>query len=74
MKTTICNVCGKTFDMWDKQEDFGFEYFVGYGSKFDGEQISANFCCSCFDRILEEVNKKCIHKFLDESSVTSNAI
>lgn len=24
-KTTICNKCGKTFDMWDDQNGFGLE-------------------------------------------------
>lgn len=47
----ICNLCGKVFDMWDEQEDFGFSYDVGYGSDYDGEHLEAHFCCACFDRI-----------------------
>ncbi len=31
MKKTICDFCGKEFDLWDTQEDFGFSYRVGYG-------------------------------------------
>lgn len=30
MKKTICNICGKKFDMWDQQEGFGLHYQVGY--------------------------------------------
>ena len=40
----VCNMCGKPFDMWDDQENFGFDYYVGYGSKHDlgiSELISA---------------------------------
>lgn len=47
----ICNMCGKEFDFWDEQGDFGFSYDVGYGSNYDGEHLEAHFCCACFDRI-----------------------
>lgn len=47
----ICNLCGKEFDIWDEQEDFGFSYDVGYGSDYDGEHLEAHFCCACFDKI-----------------------
>ena len=32
---TLCNVCGKEFDMWDEQEDLGLHTRFGYGTKFD---------------------------------------
>ncbi|MBR3741714.1 MAG: hypothetical protein IKN04_14880 [Clostridia bacterium] len=51
----VCNMCGKPFDMWDDQENFGFDYYVGYGSKHDLEHIRANFCCACFDNILDQL-------------------
>ena len=49
----ICNMCGKKFDVFDAQEEFGFHYFVGYGSKYDLERIDADFCCQCFDKIID---------------------
>lgn len=42
MTKTICNVCGKEFNMWDDQEGFGFYYRVGYGSKHDGEDLKCD--------------------------------
>ncbi len=59
MQKQICNVCGKEFDMWDKQEQFGFEYYVGYGSKHDGEHIQADICCDCFDALMADFIPRC---------------
>lgn len=67
MTKTFCNMCGKEFDEFDKQEHFGFSYFdIGYGSKFDGGSIHMDLCCSCFDAVAEELNKKCKYSFLDK--------
>lgn len=52
---TFCNRCGKAFDHLDDQEKFGFDYYVGYGSKHDCEHIRANFCCNCFDELIEQL-------------------
>lgn len=59
-----CNMCGKEFNTYDHNEAFGFDYLIGYGSRFDGESVRADFCCECFDRILIDLNSKCDHKFL----------
>lgn len=53
-KTIICNKCGKQFDFWDTQENFDIHTVCGYGSKFDGEEIELDLCCSCFDKLVEE--------------------
>ena len=53
MDKNICSICGKEFDIWDKQEGFGLHHNVGYGSKFDGDQINVNLCCSCFDELMD---------------------
>ena len=53
MNKTICNICGKEFDMWDQQEGFGLHYHVGYGSKFDGDRIQVDMCCDCFDELMD---------------------
>lgn len=55
---TKCNLCGKSFDLWDTQEDFGFDYHVGYGSKYDLQHITAHFCCNCFDKLLDELTPR----------------
>lgn len=54
MKTRICNICGKQFDEWDEQEDRGFHDRFGYGSKFDESILDLDWCCDCFDKMLEE--------------------
>lgn len=65
MRKTICNMCGKEFDHWDHYEGFGFDYRVGYGSKYEGEEIVCDLCCSCFDKLLEEyLIPKCEHPII----------
>jgi len=53
-----CTLCGKVLDEWDRQEDFGFNYYIGYGSKHDCSHAKAQFCCECFDNILDAL-KEC---------------
>ena len=55
-----CNLCGKDFDLWDKQENFGFDYYVGYGSKYDLQHITVHFCCKCFDQLLDELTPRMV--------------
>lgn len=57
----VCNMCGKTLDTYDQQNGFGFRHKAGYGSKFDGEQFSADFCCECHDKIIDMVSMCCKH-------------
>lgn len=65
----ICNMCGKDFDDWDEQESFHMDYHVGYGSKYDGSVIKADFCCDCFDRIMDVLVEKCKYSPIQESGV-----
>lgn len=55
----VCNVCGKDFDEWDKQESFGLNYDIGYGSDFDGSKIRLDLCCRCFDDLMNHILPKC---------------
>lgn len=59
MMKCVCNMCGKEFDEWDKQEEFGFDYQVGYGSGYDGSRIRLDLCCSCFDSLMDYIVPKC---------------
>lgn len=43
---TSCNLCGKEFDEWDEQESFGIHTRVGYGSKFDGDDIELDYAAN----------------------------
>ena len=49
----VCNVCGKVFDRLDEQENFGFDYHVGYGSRYDLTHLKAHICINCFDRLMD---------------------
>lgn len=51
--TTKCNLCGKKFDIWDKQENFTFESHLGYGTKYDGSKLSIHLCCSCMEALID---------------------
>lgn len=48
-----CNVCGKEMDIFDAQEKLTIHNHMGYGSKHDGEEIRIDFCCECFDKIVD---------------------
>ena len=48
----VCNMCGKEFDIWDKQEDFSIHKKCGYGTKYDGETLNLDICCDCMEQII----------------------
>ena len=50
-----CSACRKTFDIWDFQEDFTFDKYIGYGSKNDEHHIRFHLCCDCFDKIFDVI-------------------
>lgn len=56
----FCNVCGKEFDVFDKQENFNIHTGeIGYGSRYDGDSINLDMCCDCFDKLMEDLIPKC---------------
>lgn len=48
-----CNCCGRPLSEWDMQENFHIHTSVGYGSKYDGEEIDLRMCCECFDYLVD---------------------
>ncbi len=54
MKRTYCNKCGKKLDIWDLQMNFFVQRNLGYGSKYDGESVEFDLCCSCVDWLIEK--------------------
>lgn len=52
-KVEYCNKCGKSLDTWDIQEDYSMRRRLGYGSKYDGDELKINICCDCMDRFIE---------------------
>lgn len=63
---TTCNMCGKVFDEWDYQEDFCFDYHIGYGSKYDLNRLKLNLCIDCFDKVLDFILQQCKTNPLEE--------
>lgn len=53
-----CNLCGSAFDEWDYVEGFGFHEHLGYGSKYDLHILDMDFCCRCFDKIIDYVKDR----------------
>ena len=53
-RATICNMCGKQFDIYDTQEDFSiYRENIGYGSKYDGNSVELDLCCECADKLFD---------------------
>ena len=63
---TTCNMCGKVFDEWDYQENFCFDYHIGYGSKYDLNRLKLNLCIDCFDKVLDFILPQCKTNPLEE--------
>lgn len=49
-----CNKCGKKMDVWDIQAGFSIHQNIGYGSRYDGDNLNLNLCCDCMDKLIEE--------------------
>ena len=64
--TKVCNMCGKIFDLWDHQEDFCFDHYIGYGSVHDFEHMQLNLCCQCFDKVIDWILPQCKHNQMSE--------
>ena len=51
---TVCNKCGKEFDVFDSQEDFSIvKPTLGYGTRYDGDGLELHLCCECMNDIIE---------------------
>lgn len=50
----ICNKCGKKFDIWDAQERFAIYRRLGYGTKYDGNNLELDLCCDCMEKLVDE--------------------
>lgn len=53
-KKFYCNMCGKQMDILDIQENFSVNGRLGYGSRYDGDEIEFDLCCDCMDKLIEE--------------------
>ena len=62
----VCNLCGSVFNEWDIQQDIGIHKQICYGSKHDTEYINLDLCCDCFDKVMDELNKRCGYHMFDD--------
>ena len=51
--SAVCSVCGKQLDLWDIQEDFTIHKRLGYGTKYDGDDICLKLCCECMEKLID---------------------
>ena len=49
----VCNLCGKTLDEMDLENNLTIRRRLGYGSAYDGDRVDLRICCSCFDMLVE---------------------
>lgn len=59
MKKTVCNMCGRDFNVLDEENAFHIRQEAGYPSKYDGCSINLDLCCDCFDSLIEYIVPKC---------------
>jgi Fe2+ or Zn2+ uptake regulation protein len=50
----VCNKCGKKFDMWDSYENYSINAHLGYGTKYDGDNLELHICCDCMEKLIDE--------------------
>lgn len=50
---TVCNKCGKQFNLWDEKEDFSIRKRLGYGTKYDGDTLELDLCCDCMESLID---------------------
>lgn len=53
--TYICDNCGKLFAVPPEQPPMSLTYTFGYGSAYDGEQLEADFCPDCAEKIAKAI-------------------
>ena len=53
-KQKKCNLCGYVFDRFDTHQNATIHKLIGYGSKYDGQNLDLNLCCKCLDILIEK--------------------
>lgn len=66
MASTKCNKCGREFDLWDMQEDFSIQRSLGYGTKYDGDDLFLNLCCDCMEELIDSCKISPIRTYVSE--------
>lgn len=53
-RVIYCNICGKKFDIYDESSEAFINTEMGYGSKYDGEQVDFDICNKCMDELIDK--------------------
>lgn len=56
-KVIKCDMCGKEFDYWDKNQNFILENSFHYGSRYDLGYVKVHLCIDCMDKMFTKVFK-----------------
>ena len=41
-------------DVFDLQEHFSIHTRLGYGSRYDEDELELDLCCECMDKLIDE--------------------
>lgn len=52
-RTTICNMCGSGFETTDMTGGLSLYTRLGYGTKYDGDDLELDLCCKCTETLIE---------------------
>lgn len=70
-KRIYCNKCGRKMDDFDINQNFFVQKMIGYGSKYDGDEIRVRLCNECLDDLIDECAvSPIIHSVDDEQYST----
>ncbi len=58
----LCNLCGKTLNVFDENIRGNLEIRFGYGSKRDGDRMNFSLCSDCVDKMADEFISRCKHE------------
>lgn len=59
MITRYCNYCGKQIDNKDDYQHHHIYIPMWYGSKYDGDDVQADLCLECTDKLIDFLRPLC---------------
>ena len=73
-KATYCNMCGKRLEFYDKQAGFSIHRDLGYGTKYDGDHLDLDLCCTCMEHIIDQCKITPLAALRDRAERTFEAV
>lgn len=66
VKQVYCNLCGRKMDEFDVNQHFFMQKIIGYGSKYDGDDLRVRLCSKCMDDLIDKCVISPIHSSEDD--------